>query len=236
MRGTILQPTYLPWLGYFEMIDATDIFVVFDHVQFVKKSWQHRNRTKNANGQCLISIPVVKAPRETAIKDIKMSFHDRQPLIDHWRTISHSYQKAPYFSTYKESIEALYSQQYLKLISFTVKLIQTLCELLGITTQMVYSSSLDLHDENLGKTEKVVNLCKKVGLSYLYDTHGAMEFIEVEKFKVAGIDIEFQRYEHPTYNQLFGEFIPYMSVIDLLFNEGDNSLAIIRSGRKTPVR
>ena len=73
-------------------------------------------------------------------------------------------------------------------------------------------------------------------MSYLYDTHGAREFLEIEKFKAASIDIEFQRYEHPTYNQLFGEFIPYMSVIDLLFNEGENSLAIICSGRKTPVR
>ena len=234
MKGTILQPTFMPWLGYFEMIDTTDVFVIFDHVQFAKKSWQHRNRIKTANGENLLSIPTFKASRETAIKEIKIFQSNNSPLADNWKTICHNYQKAPYFSMYNEELERIYLGRYEFLIEFTVSLIRKLCNLIGIQTEFIYSSSLILNEEDLGKTQKVINLCQKAGLTYLYDAKGAKEILDSAMFAENNITIEFQNYEHPVYNQLFGEFIPYMSVIDLIFNEGPNSIKIIRKGRKTP--
>jgi hypothetical protein len=234
MKGTILQPTFMPWLGYFEMIDTTDVFVIFDHVQFAKKSWQHRNRIKTANGENLLSIPTFKASRETAIKEIKIFQSNNSPLADNWKTICHNYQKAPYFSMYNEELERIYLGRYEFLIEFTVSLIRKLCNLIGIQTKFIYSSSLILNEEDLGKTQKVINLCQKAGLTYLYDAKGAKEILDIAMFAENNITIEFQNYEHPVYNQLFGEFIPYMSVIDLIFNEGPNSIKIIRKGRKTP--
>lgn len=231
MKGAILQPTYLPWMGYFEMIDGADVFVVFDHVQFVKKSWHQRNRIKGPNGEIVLTIPVKKMPRATPICDVEISYDNNNPLESHWKTISHTYRKANYFRDYEEVFRQIYSEKHKKLESLNVKIIETICHILGIETKIVLSSGLDLKDSSLGKTERVVNLCKEVGITYLYDAEGAKEFIDTSLLDKENIQVEFQNYKHPVYSQLFGEFTPYLSVIDLLFNEGKRALAIIRAGR-----
>ena len=111
MKGTILQPTYLPWLGYFEMIGHSDVFVVFDHVQFERKSWQQRNKIKTANGAVSLTVPVQKMPRETKISEMKISYERCNPLERHWKTIELSYKKAPYFEKYKSCFENIYSKK-----------------------------------------------------------------------------------------------------------------------------
>jgi len=116
-----------------------------------------------------------------------------------------------------------------------VAIIRVLCTLLGITSQFVFSSKLNLGEEPTGKTERVVNLCRRAGLTALYDALGAKVFLESAPFEKAAITVEFQNYVHPNYRQLFGEFLPNMSVIDLLFNEGDRSLSVLRSGRRPPI-
>jgi len=218
-------------MGYFEMIDSADIFVVFDHVQFVRKSWQQRNRIKGPNGEIMLTIPVKKMPRSTPICDIEISYDNNNPLENHWKTITHTYKKANHFGDYEEVFRQIYSKKHEKLGSLNVEIIKTICHILGIRTKIVLSSELDLKDSSLGKTERVINLCKKVGITYLYDAKGAKELIDISLFDKESIQVEFQRYEHPVYSQLFGEFIPYLSVIDLLFNEGERALAIMRAGR-----
>lgn len=232
MKGTILQPTYLPWLGYFEMIASLDIFVVFDHVQFERKSWQQRNRIKSANGVISLAVPVQKMPRAAKISEIKISYDRGNFLEDHWKTIELAYKKAPYFEKYKSFFEKIYSKRYVLLRDLNVDLIKLICDILNIKTRVVFSSELGLKDENMEKTEKVVNLCKKQGVTHLYDTKGAEEILDESLFKKENINITFQNFQHPEYHQLWGEFVPYLSAIDLLFNEGEKSLSIIKSGIK----
>ena len=234
MKGTILQPTYLPWLGYFEMIDASEVLVVFDHVQFVRKSWQHRNRIKTTGGECLLSVPIAKTARETVIAAVEIAHNPPHALAEHWKTIQHAYQKAPFFRSYEAALEEVFRREYVLLEDANVAIIRTLCSLLGIATPLVFSSKLDLGPEPTDKTERVVHLCRRAGLTTLYDASGARAFLESAPFRSAAIAVEFQNYVHPIYRQLFGEFLPYMSVIDLLFNEGDQSLSVIRSGRRPP--
>ena len=102
---------------------------------------------------------------------------------------------------------------------------------MGIKRKIVFSSKLNLKDENMTKTEKVVNLCKKLGITDFYEPEGGKTFVDESLFKKEGILIRFQDYKHPEYPQLWGDFVPYLSVIDLLFNEGERSLSIIRGGR-----
>ena len=234
MKGTILQPTYLPWMGYFEMIDASEIFVVFDHVQFVKKSWHQRNKIKGPNGEILLTVPVRKMPRQSRICDIEICYEGSNPLEKHWEVISRTYNKARYFKDYESVFAGVYSERPKYLRDLNVRIITTICKLLGIKTEIVFSSELKLAEENLDKSEKITALCEKVGITYLYDAKGAQEFIDISTFAGKSIAIAFQNYEHPRYSQLFGKFTPYMSVVDLLFNEGQNSLETIRSGRKEP--
>ena len=101
IKGTVLQPTYLPWAGYFDMIDSTDIYVVFDHVQFERKSLQQINRIKGPNGEHWLTIPVQKVARDTPICDIRISYDQGDPLSKHWKAITSAYKKAPYFAEYR---------------------------------------------------------------------------------------------------------------------------------------
>lgn len=232
MKATILQPTYLPWSGFLEMISSTELYVVFDHVQFERKSWQQRNRIKTPGGELLLTVPVKKISRETRICDIKISYDQVNPLEKHWKTIVLAYQKAPYFDKYRSIFENIYSQKPIFLKELNVELIKAICNILGIKTKIIYSSDLNLNDQNMERTEKVVNLCKKAGISHLYDAKGAQKFLDTSLFDKAGVAITFQNFIPQWYNQLWGDFIPFLSVIDLIFNEGDKSLEIIKSGSK----
>lgn len=230
MNATILQPTYLPWLGYFEMIDSVDMYVIFDHVQFVRKSWQQRNRIKTANGVVTLTVPVTKEKRETRICDIDISYNNENMLEKHWQTISFAYSKSKYFNQYRETFEKIYSKKFIKLQDLNIEIIKNILDILDIKKHIVFSSELNLN-KKIDKTEAIVTLCKKLGITYLYDAKGAEEFIDTSLFAKEDIVIEFQNYSHPKYFQLWGEFVPYLSTIDLLFNEGEKSLKIIREGR-----
>jgi hypothetical protein len=232
MKGTILQPTYLPWMGYFERIASADIYIAFDHVQFERKSFQQRNKIKTANGMVYLTVPVQKAPQKTRICDIKISYDQGNPLEKHWKTIELAYKKAPYFEKYKASFEKIYSKKYDLLRDLNVEIIKLICNILGIKTKIILSSQLGLEDEDMGKTERVISLCKQQGITHLCNTEGTDEILDMSLFKKEGISMDIQNFKHLEYSQLWGGFIPYLSVIDLIFNQGDKSLSIIKSGIK----
>jgi len=235
MIGAILQPTYLPWLGYFEMIAAVDVFVVYDHVQFVKKSWHHRNRIKGPNGEMLLSLPIKKAPLATPLFQAELAPEYEKVLVSHWASISHAYKKAPYFDKYSESLQVMYLSKYASLTDLTVSFVQYFCNQLGINTTFTCSSTLLLNESLINSTEKVVDLCKKTNISSLYDANSAQSIIDTAVFEKYDIGISFQNYEHPVYSQLYGRFLPYISIVDLILNEGEKSLGIIKAGRRTPI-
>jgi hypothetical protein len=233
MKTTILQPTYLPWIGYFEMIDATEQFVMFDHVQYAAKSWQQRNRVRAAHGEAMLTVPVLSdGSQDVAIKDKRVD--QRQPWArKHLKTIKLGYQKAPHFDDYYPGMVEVLERKPEKLVDLTSSLILYFIEALGIETTVRRSSEIlaGSDDTDLGKTEKVVNLCVKAGATMLYDGAAAADFLELDQFQAAGVEITFQHYEHPTYPQQGkGDFLPYMGVIDVLFNCGPDALAVIRSG------
>lgn len=231
MKGAIMQPTYMPWLGYIEMIASSDIYVAFDSAQFTKKTFDHRNKIKTANGVIYLSLPVQKASQKTNTCDIKISYSQGNPLEKHFKAIELAYKKASYFEKYRPLFEKFYSKKYDLLRDLNIDMIKLICNILEIKTKIILSS--DLNDKNdLGKTERVINLCKEANITHLYDAHGAEKLLDKSLFKKEGISIDFQKYEHPEYPQLWGEFIPYLSVIDLIFNQGDKSLSIIKSGIK----
>jgi len=213
------------------MIDATDTFVIYDHVQFVRKSWQNRNKIKGPNGMEILSVPVKKAPRETPISEIQISYDRGNPLEEHWKALQLKYKKAPFWALYSDDFANAYNTEFKLLRDLNAELIKIICRLIGIETKFVYSSELGLVDEPLGKTERVVNLCKKAGLTYLYDAKGAESFLDKSMFKEAGIEIEFQEYMPQDYPQMHGEHVDYLSVVDMLFNVGPQTLDMIRAGK-----
>ncbi len=232
MRCTILQPTYLPWVGYFEMISATDVFVIYDHVQFVRKSWQQRNKIKTANGITVLSVPVQHDKQTARICDIKISYDNGNQLHKHWKSIEVSYKKSKYFKLYESIFREIYFQEHVYIKDLNVSLIKAICGILEIKNKIIYSSDLNITNGENDKSKDVADLCKAIGANYIYDAKGAESFLNKEVLAKHGVEIQFQEYEHPSYSQLWGNFQPYMSTIDLLFNEGPASMEIIKSGRK----
>lgn len=232
MKGAIMQPTYLPWLGYFAMIDDVELFIFLDDVQLEKRSWQVRNRIKECDGkELMLSIPLHTLGRDvTRICDAQ--FADSKWYIKHLASIRQCYRKSKYYNEIFPFIEDIYRRDYRCLSDFNICFITTICEYLQIKTPLKKSS--DFKNILGSKDELLVNICNACGIDRYLSAKGSAIYIENKEiggaFSKTRIQLEYQNYRHPQYKQLGNEFMPYMGIIDLLFNEGEHSLSIIRSG------
>jgi hypothetical protein len=234
MRIAISQPTYLPWLGYFDLIDQVDTFVVLDTVQFEKQSWQHRNRIKTSTGLQWLTVPVVFRDRlgqkilEVEIRDIKF-------WRKHLRGIEVNYRRAPFFEDYFPQVSSMLQDcsQGMRLLDLNVRFLSWFIELLGIPTPVVLASSLAQAGR---RTELLANICQKLGASQYVSPLGSAVYLldEMRFFKDCSVEVVFQNYVHPEYRQLFPPFLTHACALDLLFNEGGRSREIIRGGRGIP--
>ncbi len=225
----ILQPSYLPWLGYFEQIYKSDIFVLYDDVQYEKGSWRNRNRIKTPHGIKWLTVPVFKKNKgHQLIKDLHIS--TPSPWQNkHIKAICQSYSKAPYFQNYSDDLFSIINTNWTFLCDLNRELLEWLCDILNIKTQLVTSSDLDIPGKG---TTRLINIIKKLNGKTFFEGAAGKNYIDATAFQKAGITIQFQEYQHPIYRQLHGNFIPYLSVIDLLFNYGPKSLSIILRRKK----
>lgn len=225
MKVGIMQPTYLPWLGYFDMMSRVDVFVLLDNVQFEKKSWQQRNRIKTANGELMLSVPVKTAGRfHQQINEVEIDhstrFHDK-----HVKSIEAAYRKAPFFRDNFAAIATLISSEEVRLGRFNEALIRFLAERLGVTTPIVVGSELAATGSS---TELTVNQCLELGATSFLAAAGSRPYVSAEpRFAEHGIAVEFHEYEHPRYPQLHGPFLPYMAAVDAIFNVGPEAGALL---------
>ena len=226
----IMQPTYLPWMGYFDLMDQGDIFVLLDSVQFDKRSWQQRNRIKAPNGELLLTVPVLsKGKRDQRICEVQID-QTSNFAEKHVKTIEHYYSKAPFFGKYIDEFATVLRKRHQHLAELTIELIDWLRETIGIETRLIRSSSLGVEG---AKVELLIATCKSVGAERYLSPLGSKAYIDENNiFPQNNLELKYQNFEHPKYAQLHGDFIPYMSVIDLLFNEGQRSLEIVRRGRQ----
>jgi hypothetical protein len=229
---TAHQPVYLPWLGLFHKISLADTFVSFNRVQYLPKDWNNRNRIKTRTGPVWLTVPVLtKGHRFKGIDEIEID--NRSPWQrKHWRTLEHSYGKAPYFAKYSSFFEDIYSREWTHLAALNDEMLRWFLAALGINVEFTRASD---HHFTGTKGALVLDMCRTLGAErYIFGALGR-EYADVEPFTEAGIEVVFQDYEHPTYPQLYGGFEPYLSVVDLLFNCGEESLEILRSGQPDPV-
>lgn len=235
MKIAINQPTYLPWLGYFDLIDQVDLFVILDNVQFEKQSWQQRNRIKTASGLQWLTVPVKFRGRfGQLISDVEI--RDQEFWRNHLRAIELAYRRSAYFEKYFPSLKTLLEELSARsLLELNLGLLRWLLNCLDIRTPLVSASSLG---QNGRRTELLANICKAVGATEYISPIGSAAYLLSEQSILTelGIEIQFQNYEHPIYKQLFPPFQPYASVVDLLFNEGEEALQVIRSGRSDCMR
>jgi len=222
-RCVILQPSYVPWRGYFHQVQKADLFVFYDDVQYDKRGWRNRNRIKTPSGTRWLSIPVHSRGAQTehiAINQIRICW-DTPWNAEHWKTIEYAYRKAPYFEALGPEIWEFYKQQYELLADFTIELTQALTRTLGIThTRFIRSSALTVEGQ---KTDRLISILKQVGATHYISGPAARDYIEEDKFQSAGISLEYMEYHYQEYPQLYPPFDPQVSILDLLFMTGPDA-------------
>jgi hypothetical protein len=232
MKAVILQPMYLPWMGYFGMIDIADVFVFYDDIQFVERSWQRRNKIRTyTKNEVWLTVPVIKKFGQK-INEVKIN-NSTNWREKHRKTIKYSYSKAPYFKDYKDIFEEIYDKEWEYLCELDIHIIKTISEILGLKTKFILSSELNVEGK---KTDRLINVLKKINATEYISGPSAKAYIEPEKFKKEKISLCWFEFNHPTYSQIHGEFIPYLSVIDLLFNVGEEAIKYIREGEKNAIK
>ncbi|MBW7954469.1 WbqC family protein [Candidatus Gracilibacteria bacterium] len=222
MICSIHQPNYIPYLGLFNKIKQSDVFVIYDIAQYTKGDYHNRNKVKGSNGEVLLTLPVfVNFGQE--IKDVRFN---NSILKKHFQTIEQNYKKAKFYNDYITKIKEIYDYKGDSISEFNTITIKKICELLGIKTKFIILSDL-INSMESKNTDALIDICKLVGATEYISGAGGKNYIEESKFTQAGIILHYQDYHHPNYNQLWGDFIPYMSIIDLILNEGENSINLI---------
>ena len=228
MKIAIMQPTFAPWIGQFEMMDYVDKFIFLDIVQYVKREWQNRNRFKIENREYMFSIPIKKPSRDLILKDAVIFEDFRDKLIN---MLNQYYKKASYFKEVHSFLKDTISYKTDYLSEYNIHFIERTAKKLGIKAEFITLSKTNFKT-NKKKGGLILEICKYFGAKTYVSPFGAMGYMkEVEsEFKNNGIDVIYQSYNHPVYNQLGDNFISHLSIIDFLYNEGFN-IEIIRKGR-----
>ncbi len=224
MIVAVHQPQYLPWLGYFAKIDRADVFVLLDTVQYKKNEWQNRNRIKTADGPQWLTVPVTyRFPQridEVAVNNRERWQHkQRQAILSNYR-------KAPFWDDLAPFIEEILTPTWEMLAPLNIFGVKRLAAILGIDTPLYVASELGGFPED--PDERLIAITKHFGADTYLAGSGGRDYMDLDRYARSGIKVLFQEYHHPVYEQLFGAFEPFMSVVDLLFNHGEESLKILR--------
>lgn len=238
-KHVVMQPGFNPWVGYFDLLDQSDVFVFYDNVQLTKQSWDVRNRIKTVNGELFLSIPYIKQGDWRELLLCQALTNDSLPWRKkHMKSIENAYRRAPFFEEVISLVNDVYKSDLNTVSAFNINFTKQIASLIGIRSQIIKSSDLPNFPGN--KDLRLANMLKFLGANTYLSPKGAADYIEKEspggELVKTGIEVFYHNYQHPVYSQMYGEFIPFMGILDLLFNVGfKNSLEIVRSGRLEPI-
>ena len=213
----------MPWLGYFDKILKSNIFVFLDNVQFKKNEFQNRNKIKTAQGWMWLTVPVTyKYPERMDEVQINNRVDWRKK---HVKTLAINYQKAPYFHAHFPELERFYAGNSESISAVNRESVIMLLKLLGVDKETAVASAMgDLPEE---PSERLATICESMGADIYLSGAGGRAYLDLEPFNKRGISVAFQTFKHPVYPQLYGDFIPNLSLLDLVMNCGPDSLNIV---------
>lgn len=215
MICSIHQPNYIPYLGLFNKIKMSDVFVFYDIAQYTKWDYHNRNTIKWANWTILLSLPVSVKFWQT-INEVKF---DNSILQKHLKTIKESYKKSKFYSEIITIIEELYLYKWNNISEFNINCIKKISSSIWLKTNFFATSDI-FKSLDTKSTDALISICKYIWASEYISWSGWKKYLEIYKFKNNWLKLTFQDFHHPIYKQLWWDFVPYMSVIDTLFNEG----------------
>jgi hypothetical protein len=218
MKLAIMQPYFFPYIGYFQLINAVDEFVIYDNIEFTKKGWINRNRILVNGKDEFISLPLKKDSDFLKVNERFLADSWEVERIKMLNRIKESYRKSPYFKdTYKVLEECIMFEDR-NLFNFIMHTLKTILKFLNINTKIVISSTISI-DHQLRSDDKVIKICKERGANYYFNPIGGLDLYSNEKFKKNNLDLQFIKSKNLTYNQFSNDFIPWLSIIDvMMFN------------------
>lgn len=224
-KVAILQSNYIPWKGYFDLIAYVDEFIIYDEMQYTRRDWRNRNKIKTPQGLQWLTVPV----------EVKGKYHQTisETLIDgngwaesHWKSLVANYARAAHFKEISALVEPLYKGSYSNLSDMNRVFMARICEILGIKTEI--SDCID-YEMIEGKTERLADLCRQAGGDIYVSGPSAKDYIDPEVFAGMNIGLEWFEYEnYPPYDQLWGDFVHGVTILDLLFNCGPDAPNFMR--------
>jgi len=225
----IHQPNFIPWLGYFYKIANSDIFVVLDDVQYTKNSFINRNRIKTPQGPQWVTVPVKKAGNFGQMINETYISNRPKSLEKIVKTVEQNYKKANHFDRYFATFAQYLLQAPESISGLNSQLIRWIMEVVNIKTQVAFSSEIPTH--NLTGTARLVAICKELEADRYFSGFGGMNYQEENQFNKANIAVQVSDFDHPVYNQLWGDFESNLSIMDLLFNCGPESKSVLLGNR-----
>lgn len=226
----MIQSSYIPWRGYFDFIDDCDLFVFYDDVQYTHRSWRNRNRIKTDRGPMWLSVPVLHN-QETLIQQAQIDYSTRWS-DKHMRSLTLAYSKAPYFEAYAPGFFDILRSRPKTISELNVRASAWIMEQLGISTRTRMSNEFGIHGD---KEERPLRILRHLGATAYLAGPTAKPYTDSEKFRRAGVALEFKVYDYPEYPQLHGAFEPNVTVLDLLFNCGPQARRYLKSRRAAEV-
>ena len=224
-KVAILQSNYIPWKGYFDLINMVDEFIVYDVVQFTKRDWRNRNKIKTRSGTQWLTIPVKHISFHQSIAETVVSGQEWR--VKHWSTLRHNYAKARYFKKYSESLYELYQTEEIYLTKINLDFIRKINEILGIKTKISSCFDYDLVE---GKSERLLSLCQQANASVYLSGPAAKDYLDVKLFEEENIMIQWMDYTgYKEYRQLYPPFVQDVTILDLIFNEGPDARKYMKS-------
>jgi hypothetical protein len=220
---SIHQPVYLPWLGFLDKIISSDKFVFLDDVQYEKNGFQNRNKIRTHEGNMWLTVPV-KTKSTTMLKNVEIDY-SFDWIKKHTKSIILNYSKTSFFDNYWPELEQIYNKKHHYLFDLNMDIIKFLMNKLNLKTSFIFSSELKISEQG---SDKILKICKELNADTYISGIGGKTYLNEENFIKNKINIKFQNFTHPIYEQIFKPFNLNMSAIDLLFNEGDDAEMIIK--------
>jgi len=219
MKVAIMQPYFLPYIGYWQLINAVDRFVVYDDVNFIKRGWINRNQILINGKEHLFSVPLQKVSQNIIIKDTLLNDSAHLDWKNKFiQTISQNYKKAAYYNSIIQLVESIFEQEAYSISDLCVNALKTICIYLHIKTEFVIASQ-KYKNQEMGKQKRLIDICKQERASYYINAIGGQELYSKNDFAKEGIQLNFIKTMPIEYKQFNNEFIPNLSIIDvMMFN------------------
>jgi WbqC-like protein family len=230
--AVILQPSYIPWRGYFDQIQRAELFIFYDDVQYDKHGWRNRNQIKTAQGKRWLTIPVhaAGATHGVLIKDVRIDW-SKPWAENHLKSLTAAYGRAPFFKDYLPLLESFYGRRDEYLAEFAIASTVALARELRLDTRFMRSSELAGIQGH--KTARLIEILKRVGADHYISGPAARDYLDDQEFSDAGIRLEYMQYEYPDYPQLYPPFDTQVTVLDLLFMTGKHAPEFIMSQERS---